>query len=160
MNELTDRNSEGPPPDWPPDAAGYEADFVAWVERQTALLRDGRFDELDRENLLEELESIGSNVHHELRSRLIVILIHLLKCKYQAQRKCKGWFATLSEQRDQIALHLQRSPSLLRFMDGYINAAYRSAVVRASLETGLPKSAFPATQPFSRAEVLDLEFIP
>jgi hypothetical protein len=123
------------------------------------MMRAEKFSELDRENLLEELESMGANVHHELRSRLIVLLAHLLKCKFQPQRKCKSWFATLSEQRDQIALHLDRSPSLRRFMDGYIDAAYRSAVVRASLETGLPKSAFPATQPFSLTEVLGLEFI-
>ena len=159
MNHMTDRNHQGPP-DRPPDVAGYESDFVAWVERQAALMREGQFGELDRENLLEELEAMSSNVHHELRSRLIVLLAHLLKCKYQPRRKCKSWFSTLSEQRDQIVLRLQRSPSLRRHMDGYINASYRSAVVRASYETGLPSSAFPATQPFSQAEVLDLEFVP
>lgn len=155
MNQLTDRNPQGPP-----DAADYESDFVAWVERQAALLREGQFCELDRENLLDELESMGSNVHHELRSRLIVLLAHLLKCKYQPQRKCKSWFSTVSEQRDQIALRLERSPSLRLYMDRYIKAAYRSAVTRASYEAGMPKSAFPATLPFSEAEVQDLDFIP
>ena len=86
MNQMTDRDSRAPP-DRPPDAADYESDFVAWVERQAALLREGQFSELDRENLLEELESMGSNVHHKLRSRLIVLLAHLLKCQYQPKRK-------------------------------------------------------------------------
>lgn len=127
MNQLTDRHPRGPF-----DAADYESDFVAWVERQAALLREGQFSELDRENLLEELEAMGSNVHHELGSRLIVLLAHLLKCKYQPQPKCKSWFSTISEQRDQIALRLERSPSLRSYMERYIEGAYRSAVTRAS----------------------------
>jgi hypothetical protein len=155
MNQLTDRIPHGPP-----GTADYEFDFVAWVARQAALMREGQFSELDRENLLEELDAMSSNVHYELRSRLIVLLAHLLKCKYQPQRKCKSWFSTISEHRDQIALRLDRSPSLRRYMDRYIKAAYRSALTRASYETGLPKSAFPATLPFSEAEVQDLDFIP
>lgn len=151
MNHLTEN---------PPNETEYESDFAAWVERQATLLREEKFAELDRENLLEELESMGSNLHHELRSRLIVLLAHLLKCKYQPQRKCKSWFSTLSEQRDQIALRLERSPSLRPEVDQYIDAAYRSAVYRASVETGLPESAFPRTQPFSQEEILDLRFIP
>lgn len=155
MNQLTKRNPQGPP-----GAADYESDFVAWVERQAALMRAGQFSELDREHLLEELESMGSNEHHELRSRLIVLLAHLLKCRYQPQRKCRSWFSPLSEQRDQIALRLERSPGLRLYLDRYINAAYRSAVNRAALETGLAKSVFPATPPFSQGEVLDNDFIP
>jgi hypothetical protein len=159
MNHMTDRNHQAPP-ERPPDVADYGFDFVAWVEQQAALMREGRFSELDRKNLLEELEAMSSNVHHELRSRLIVLLAHLLKCKYQPQRKCKSWFSTLSEQRDQIALRLERSPSMRWHMDRYIKAAYPSAVTRASYETGLPKSTFPAALPFSQEEVQDLDFIP
>ncbi|NML62394.1 DUF29 domain-containing protein [Massilia sp. RP-1-19] len=159
MSRIISRQQQAVP-DRPPDDSDYEADFVAWVERQAALLRAGQFSELDCENLLEELESMGSNEHHELRSRMIVLLAHLLKCKHQPQRKCKSWFSTLGEQRDQIAIRLQRSPSLRRYVDRYINAAYRSAVYPASVETGLPESAFPATPPFSEEEVLGLRFIP
>lgn len=159
MNQRTNLKQQGSP-DRPPGSADYESDFVAWVERQATLLREGQFSELDRENLLEELEAMSSNVHHELRSRLIVLLADLLKCAYQPQRKCKSWFSTISEQRDQIALRLERSPSVARYMDHYIDAAYRSAVARVSLETGPAKSAFPATAPFSKEQVLDLDFIP
>lgn len=151
MNQVSEK---------PPDGTDYESDFAAWVERQVGLLRAQKFSELDLGNLLEELDSMGSNLHHELRSRLIVLLAHLLKCKYQPQRKCKSWFSTLSEQRDQIALRLERSPSLRPLLNNYINAAYRSAVYRASIETGIPESAFPRTPPFSQEEILDLRFIP
>ena len=37
----------------------YEVDFYAWTQRQGALLREGRFSELDMTNLIEEIESLG-----------------------------------------------------------------------------------------------------
>ncbi|WP_292117314.1 DUF29 family protein [Mesorhizobium sp.] len=37
----------------------YEADFVQWCAEQGSLLREGRLSELDRENLAEEIESLG-----------------------------------------------------------------------------------------------------
>ena len=144
----------------PPDGADYNVDFAAWVERQVALLRVDKFTELDRENLLEELDELGSNLHHELRTRMIVLLAHLLKCRYQPQRKCRSWLSTISEQRDQIALRLERSPSLRRYIERYTDAAYPAAVARASVETRLPKSTFPTALPFSQQEVLDIDFIP
>jgi hypothetical protein len=30
-----------------PRAAGYDEDFVGWTQRTAALLREGRFDEID-----------------------------------------------------------------------------------------------------------------
>lgn len=144
----------------PPDGAHYDFDFAAWIERQAALLRADKFTELDRANLLEELDELGSNLHHELRSRMIVLLAHLLKCRYQPQRKCRSLLSTISEQRDQIALRLERSPSLRRYIERYTDAAYPAAVARASIETGLPKSAFPTALPFSQQEVQDIDFIP
>jgi Domain of unknown function DUF29 len=37
----------------------YERDFCLWLEQQAALLREGRFDELDVANLVEEIESMA-----------------------------------------------------------------------------------------------------
>lgn len=45
-------------------------------------------------------------------------------------------------------------------LTAYAQKAYPSAVSRASLETGLPKSTFPIVQPYSQEEMLDLDFIP
>lgn len=143
-----------------PHEGDYEADFVLWVEHQAALLRENRLDELDREHLIEELEAMSGKDRRELRSRLAVILIHLLKCRFQPERRTSSWVATLGEQRDQVAHLLEQSPSLKASLDQYISDAYRSAVKRAALETALPHSSFPPENPFSLKELLDLDFIP
>jgi hypothetical protein len=159
MNKLTDRQSLGPP-GHPPDEASYEVDFVLWADRQAYLLRHSHFAELDQEHLIVELEDMAGSQRRELRSRLIVLLVHLLKCQYQPERKSSSWMATLSEQRSQIALQLEDSPSLRIHLMTYAEKAYPSAVTRASLETMLPKSSFPVAQPFTEVEMLDLDFIP
>ncbi|HEY0490611.1 MAG TPA: DUF29 domain-containing protein [Telluria sp.] len=159
MNQLTDSKSLEPV-ERPADQHSHDRDRVLWADRQARLLRHGRLDELDRENLIEELDAMGGSERRELRSRLAVLLIHLLKCQYQPERKSSGWIATIGEQRSQIALQFEDSPSLAPQLMAYADKAYRSAVTRASLETMLPKNAFPATNPFSRDQLLDLDFIP
>jgi hypothetical protein len=57
----------------------YEQDFYAWTQQQVELLRSGHFHELDIENLIEEIESLGKQQRQELRNRLGVLLGHLLK---------------------------------------------------------------------------------
>jgi hypothetical protein len=149
-----------PSPAPPADNADYENDFVLWIERQAALLRRRHFEQLDVEHLIEELDAMGGSQRRELRSRLIVLIVHLLKCRYQPQRKSSGWIGTLGEQRSQIALLIEQSPSLGSAMMDYIDRAYPVAVTRAAHETRLPKSTFPATNPFAENELLDLDFIP
>ncbi len=61
----------------------YDQDFYAWTQRQVELLRSGRWGELDIENLVEEIESLGRQERQELHNRLGVLLGHLLKWHYQ-----------------------------------------------------------------------------
>ena len=144
----------------PPDPAAYENDFVLWSERQAQLLRDQKFDQLDLPNLLEELDSMGNSERNELRSRLVVLLMHLLKCRFQPERKSTSWIATLGEQRTRIAFVLQASPSLKVALPTYLDSTYAIAIKRAAQETGLKASVFPADNPFTQAELFDLDFIP
>jgi hypothetical protein len=159
MNQLTDSKSLEPA-ERPPDELAHDVDRVRWAGRQAYLLRQGRLDELDRENLIEELEHMAGSERRELRSRLTILLIHLLKCQYQPERKSSSWMATLSEQRSQIALQFEDSPSLAPHLMTYAAKAYSSAVTRASQETMLPKNTFPPANPYTEDELLDLEFIP
>lgn len=57
----------------------YETDFYAWTQRQSELLRLEEFAEVDWRNLIEEIESLGRSQQNELRSRLEVLIRHLLK---------------------------------------------------------------------------------
>ena len=62
----------------------YETDFNLWIEQTTNQLINGNLQEIDLKNLIEEIESMGKNNKREIKSRLIKLLMHLLKYKYHA----------------------------------------------------------------------------
>jgi Domain of unknown function DUF29 len=52
----------------------YERDFCLSLKQQAALLREGRLDELDIANLVEEIESMGRKDKKAITSNLAVLL--------------------------------------------------------------------------------------
>jgi hypothetical protein len=138
----------------------YEEDFVLWLTAQAELLRARQFDALDVENLIEEIEGMVRSDRRELRHRLNLVLVHLLKCKYQPSHRSKSWVGTLREQRRQIDILLGDSPSLRSCVADYARDEYPHAMAKAQDETGLPASSFPQANPFSTAELLDPDFLP
>ena len=95
----------------------YEADFVRWTEQQSLALRAaGRSATnlpLDWENLAEEIESLGRSQRRELRSRLAVIIEHLMKLDHSpAVDPRTGWMETIGRERLNAEDLLQDSPSL------------------------------------------------
>jgi hypothetical protein len=148
------------PPDSSTAPAGYEDDFVLWVEHQVELLRLNKLDELDLENVIEELDSMGKSHRIELQHRLEVLMMHLLKCEYQPEHKSGSWLGTLYEQRSRIEKLLKASPSLAKKVDEYAGENYKWAMERAAIETGLPRSSFPSAKPYSKEQLLDKDFVP
>jgi hypothetical protein len=61
----------------------YEDDFYAWTHAQAAALRAKDWAALDLEHVAEEIESLGNEQRHAVRSHLRVLLWHLLKWAYQ-----------------------------------------------------------------------------
>ena len=144
----------------PRNSAAYEDDFFAWSMEQARLLRAGDFSRLDIENIAEELESMGRSDKREIESRLEVLLMHLLKWQVQVKSRSPGWFGTIREQRRRICKLLQESPSLRPVVGQLIAENYAEARDRASLETGLSETMFPAECPFSTQQVTDETFLP
>ena len=95
-----------------PQLTPYEADYARWCAEQGALLREGRLSDLDRENLAEEIESLGRSDKREIENRLMVLLLHLLKWKYQPGEQSGSWKGSIREQRKQLSRILFESPSL------------------------------------------------
>ena len=90
----------------------YEKDIVVWATEQAALLRAGKLSALDIEHIAEEIEDVGKSEKRELSSRMAVLLSHLLKWEYQADRRSKSGTSTIGDQRKRIALALKATPSL------------------------------------------------
>ncbi len=65
------------------NAALYAQDFYTWTQTTAALIRAGKWADIDAESLAEEIESLGKSQQRELASRLDALLMHLLKWRYQ-----------------------------------------------------------------------------
>ena len=69
----------------------YDRDFYARAHEQALLLRAGRFAEADIAHLAEEIESMGRAEKRALTSRLGVLLLHLLKWRFQPALRGHSW---------------------------------------------------------------------
>ncbi len=97
-----------------PRNAAYDADFRDWAASQACALRDRRASALDWDNLAEEIESLGKSDRRKVASDLRTILEHLIKWRYQPQKRKTGWRSSIREHRDRIQRIIADSPSLRR----------------------------------------------
>jgi hypothetical protein len=138
----------------------YDEDFYAWANQQAALLRAGRLAEADIAQIAEEIESMGKTEKRELTNRLAVLLMHLLKWRFQPAIRSTGWRLTIEEQRDRLIDHMADNPSLTSKLPETTASAYRLAILAAARETGLPPALFPAACPWTYEEIIDANFWP
>lgn len=122
-------------------SALYLEDETAWLDEMSRLAAERRYDEFDFENLSEYLISMANRDRREVEQRLSVLLAHLLKWQYQPERRSRSWLLTIAEQRDELRSIL--AGVLRRHAEGSLDAVYRRARRRASVETDLPESTFP-----------------
>jgi len=138
----------------------YDRDFYAWSKKQAALLRAGKLQQADIEHIAEEIESMGKTEKRELISRLTVLLLHLLKWRFQPGKRAASWEASVKVQRNRLIDHLDDNPSLRPLAPAALATAYRDAVIEAVAETGLPGPMFPETCPWTLEQILSAEFWP
>jgi hypothetical protein len=133
----------------------YDQDFHAWTQHQAELLRSGRLGELDIENLVEEIESLGKQQQQELRNRLGILLGHLLKWRYQPEARPKSWVYTIREQRRKIQRHLKENPSLKPYLSEAITIGYEDGLDLLGRETPLDPDLLPQSCPFTQIEIFE-----
>jgi hypothetical protein len=138
----------------------YNTDFYGWTQEQAALLRSGRLNEIDIENLIEEVETMGRSEKRALQSRLVVLLTHLLKWRYQAERRGSSWRLTIDHQRIKFLELLSENPGLKHDLDKIFTSAYLDATYQAAKETALPLETFPVAPPWLLTQSLQKGFYP
>lgn len=138
----------------------YDSDFYAWTHQQAALLRAGRFGEADIANIVEEIETLGRSEKRELVSRLTVLLMHLLKWRFQPALRGRSWRLTIQGQRLELARHMRDNPSLKSRLPEALADAFDSARVDAARQTGLEPADFPDKCPWSYDEIIEDAFWP
>ena len=141
--------------------ANYEQDFLTWTQQQADYLKKGCWSELDVKNLIEELEALGRSEQKELSSYFQVLVMHLLKCEYQPEKRTSSWNNTLSNCRDKIQDCLEDAPSLQRFLQDseWIDKYYRRSRRDAAKETQMSLETFPTKCPYAIAQILDPDFL-
>ena len=143
-----------------PNPTTYDTDFYLWTQQQAALLRQGQTMELDMANLAEEIEDMGKNNRLALESALSNVIMHLLKWRYQPERRGTSWKLSIRNGRRQIEKRLKNSPSLKPQLPVIVQEEYPPARENAADKTGLPLSTFPDQCPFTVEQLLDVEYWP
>ncbi|MBN3892012.1 MAG: DUF29 domain-containing protein [Nostoc sp. JL31] len=138
----------------------YKTDFYDWTQKQVSLLKTQQWEQLDTVNLIEEIETLGRRERQELRNRLGVLLGHLLKWQFQPEKRSNSWLGTIREQRVQIKLLLQDSPSLKPYLDEVFFSVYELGLALAIRETELGENVFPEICPYTLDQTLNSKFLP
>ena len=107
------------------------------------MLRESDWAQIDRENVAEEIESLGREQFNKLESAFRVLLLHMLKWDHQSGRRSRSWIISIKQQRLEVSDILADNPGLRPRLAEAIARAYRKARLEAAKETELDESVFP-----------------
>ncbi len=138
----------------------YDQDFCLWAEQTAHLLRSRQFLDLDLDHLIDEVEDMSRSEKRALLSNVRVVLMHLLKYKYQPENRSNSWLSSIREHRTRITDAFRDSPSLRDYYQQMFAECYQNARKQAADETGLPLNVFPDVPPFTPENCLNEEFLP
>ena len=141
----------------------YDRDYQLWLENTINQLRQGDFQGVDWQNLLEELADLEKSERRALESLLTRLLEHLLKLTYwQSQRDYNqaGWKKEIRNFRIQIKKILKESPSLKLYLREILQECYLDARNLLIDETELDARIFPLEVLANLEEILDQNWLP
>ncbi len=141
-------------------SALYEDDVAAWAQEQVALLRSGNWALLDIEHIAEEIEDMNISHRHQLAHRMAILMAHLLKWKYQSDRRGSSWENTIHNQRDKLTKLLKKMPSLRRMLQDpeWDQEVWDDAVDIAGRETNVRN--LPKVREWDFEQILSADYFP
>jgi hypothetical protein len=131
-----------------PARASYDRDFYTWSLEQARLVREGRWAAVDRDNVAEEIESLGREQFNNLESALRVLMLHMLKWDHQPTLRSRSWALSIKAQRAELNDVIADNPGLKPRIGEAISRGYYRASIEAARETGLEEDQFPTTCPY------------
>jgi len=137
----------------------YEIDDYLWIQETVKLLKEKQFNQLDLENLIEELEDLGSEKRYAIESLLEQIIRHLLLLEYWAseyERNRNHWRAEIVSFRTQINKKI--TTNFYNYLNQHLAEIYDDArlyvIEKSSLQT------FPEQCPYTLDQLLDKHWFP
>ncbi len=134
----------------------YTEDETAWLDAMVDLLETGAHAELDFASLRAFLSDMAKRDRREVESRLVVLVMHILKWVHQPDHQSRSWRGSIVEQRQELRRLASRGV-LRNHAESVLTEVYQEAVERAAVETGLPLKAFPAECAYSVGELLSFD---
>ena len=135
----------------------YEENEFEWRLRQILLLESGRVDEVDYDSLLNLLLEIGLSEKRTVEGLARIVILHLLKLKYQPEKATRSWMSSVAANRETLQT-LIANTTLRNHLESSLPKIYKIARRLAAIETGLGPQLFPETCPFTVGQILDDDF--
>lgn len=138
----------------------YE-DETKFLESMAKLLKENNMqDSHVRTTLADFLIELAKHNETEVKSRLCVLMTHMLKLKYQPGRATQSWIDTIYTQSRNISFAIEDSPLIKhKLTQEILNKIYQKSVTDAVRETHLPKDTFPKECPWLIKQMLDDDYI-
>ena len=157
---MAPRNKDNAPTLAPdaPARTDYARDVYTWSQEQARAIREGRFEDIDRENVAEEIESVGRTEFNSLISALRVLMRHMLKWDHQPEQRSRSWENTIKEQRNRVHRQFRKNPSLKSQRDEVVRDGYASGRLLASTEADMDVDRFPEECPYDWDAIVGREF--
>jgi hypothetical protein len=138
----------------------YDDDVAAWAQEQVALLRSGQWALLYIEHIAQEIEDMNISHRHQLAYRMAILMAHLLKWKYQPDRRGASWERTIRGQREKIKILLKKMPSLRPLLEdpAWGDDVWQDAVSTAILQANL--ADLPKVREWDFEQILSADYFP
>ena len=139
----------------------YELDSYLWLEKTIEVLKTQNLNDLDIENLIEELESLGKRDFNKVRNLLRQIIIHVLLLEYWTEeydRNYRHWRGEIVAFRDDLQQNL--TTSLRNKLIQENEEIYSVALNVVINKTGLLQGDMPLDCPYSFEKLLDKGWYP
>lgn len=140
----------------------YDTDIAAWARDTVQLLRERRFEEIDLNALIEEVEGLARADEHAIRSYLERLIEHLLKLTYASDvdfdRDQRGWRVSARNARVKLLQRIEQVPSLRGYPEQIAESAYDVGRYEAARVVDLDH--LPAQCPWTVALMLSADWEP
>ncbi len=135
----------------------YEIEYEQWLATTINLLKESRFNELDKEHLIEELEELSRRDKKTVERFLEQIIRHLLLLQYwtaEYEYNANHWQAEIMSFRTQLNEDLTQN--LRNHLEENQAKVYEKALKYVKQKTGY-KIVFPEICPYTLEDLLGVE---
>ncbi|MGI0479598.1 DUF29 domain-containing protein [Geminocystis sp. CENA526] len=137
----------------------YEIDDYLWIQETVKLLKEKKFNQLDLENLIEELDDLGRERKNKVESLLEQIIKHLLLLEYwesEYEFNSAHWEAEITAFRTQLRKSL--TTNLYNHLQQELISIYQDALKYVKRKSRL--NTFPNQCPYTLEQLLDENWFP